>query len=239
MNSLERCWVRKFSPQGNWGQVPAKETQQYLRRQFRRWGQPNALRVDNGTPWGHWSDLPVALALWLIGLGVEVLWNDPGCPQQNAKIERSQGTGKRWAEPHRCGDVAQLQRQLDDADHIQRECYPVASGLSRLAVFPDLRHSGRQYTQAWEQSHWNFAKVTDCLKDYVVPRRVRSSGQVSVYEHDYYVGTGYQGQTLLVQFDPDDCTWLICDAQGRQLRRHPTREVKREHIVKLKMTQSK
>jgi hypothetical protein len=43
-----------------------------LRRQFRRWGLPNALRVDNGNPWGDWSDLPTALALWLIGLGLDV-----------------------------------------------------------------------------------------------------------------------------------------------------------------------
>lgn len=193
------------------------------------------MRVDNGKPWGNWNDLPVALALWLVGLGVDVSWNDPGCPQQNAKIERSQGTGKRWAEPDRCADVRELQRHLDDVDQVQRECYPVVGALSRLAAFPDLRHSGRDYSRAWEQEHWSFDRVIHYLKEFVVLRRVRPSGSVSVYEQDYRVGAAYRGQILLVTFDPHDTSWVICDAEGRQLRRHPAREIKREQIVKLQL----
>jgi hypothetical protein len=192
------------------------------------------VRVDNGTPWGNWNDLPVALALWLFGLDVQMFWNDPGCPQQNGKIERSQGTGKRWAEPRRCRDVAELQRHLDDVDQIQRECYPVLKEQSRMAVFADLRHSGREYSRVWERSHWSFECVTDHLKEYVVPRRIRESGHISLYEQDYYVGTALHGQSVLVQFDPSDGSWVICDAEGRQLRRHVAREIIPEKIVKLK-----
>ena len=32
-------------------------------------------------------DLPTPFALWLIGLGITLHWNDPCCPQQNPKIE--------------------------------------------------------------------------------------------------------------------------------------------------------
>ena len=32
--------------------------QQQLRAAFARWGLPHRLRVDNGKPWGSWSDLP-------------------------------------------------------------------------------------------------------------------------------------------------------------------------------------
>jgi hypothetical protein len=195
--------------------------------------------VDNGTPWGNWNDLPVVLALWLIGLGVKVIWNDPGSPQQNAKVERSQGTGKRWAEPDHWKDVSELQSAVDDVDYIQRERYPVVPGRSRLAVFPDLRHSGREYTRSWEQSHWSFAKVADGLKEYTVPRLVRPNGSVSIYEEDYYMGAAYRGQTLLIQLDPGDRTWVICDAEGRQLRRHRARGICREEIVKLRLGKSR
>lgn len=215
--------------------MPARETQAYLRRQFGHWGRPQALRVDNGPPWGSSNDLPVALALWLVGLEVRVYWNDPACPQQNAKVERSQGTGKRWAEPQRCADVAELQRQLDEVDDIQRASYPAVGPLSRLVAFPELRHSGRPYSRAWERGAWSFARVRDYLKEFVVPRRVRASGAVSVYEQDYYVGQPYRGQTLLVQFDPVDGTWVVCDEEGRQLRRHRAREITREQIVKLQL----
>src|SRR5947208_740960 len=136
------CWARRFSPPAAFGQVPVAAVRQAIRAQFGRWGRPAAVRVDNGTPWGNWNDLPTPLALWLVGLGVRVHWNDPGCPQQNPKVERSQGTGKRWAEPGRCGGVAELQANLDEADRIQREEYPTPAGPSRWALFAGLRHSG-------------------------------------------------------------------------------------------------
>ncbi len=84
--------------------------------------------------------------LWLIGLGIDMIWNDPCCPQQNGVVERSQGTAKRWAEPHTCGSAAELQTRLDEDDVLQRERYPLAQGRSRWALFPGLAYSGRQHT---------------------------------------------------------------------------------------------
>ena len=92
-----------FSPQGHFNQVPLGQVQQQLRAGFRRWGLPEALRVDNGSPWGSWSDLPPPLALWLVGLGLRLLWNPPRRPQANGVVERSHGVAQAWAEPRRCG----------------------------------------------------------------------------------------------------------------------------------------
>ena len=52
---------------------------------------------------GRKGTCPPGLELWLAGLGVEVRANPPRRPQDNGVVERSQGTGKRWAEPHRAG----------------------------------------------------------------------------------------------------------------------------------------
>ncbi|MBV8318944.1 MAG: DDE-type integrase/transposase/recombinase, partial [Planctomycetaceae bacterium] len=70
--------------------------QAMLRRIFQRWGLPDRLRVDNGHPWGSQNDLPTDLALWLIGLGVNMIWNKPRCPQMNGVVERSQGVTQQW-----------------------------------------------------------------------------------------------------------------------------------------------
>ena len=120
--------------------MPAAETQRCLREAFARRGMPAQIRVDNGSPWGSAGDLPTALALWLIGLGIGVIWNPARRPQDNGVVERSQGTGKRWAEPPTCADAAELQRRIDDLDGIQREEYPSIGGMSRLEAFPGLRH---------------------------------------------------------------------------------------------------
>jgi transposase InsO family protein len=63
---------------------------------FHQWGQPQCLRVDNGLPFGDpGSDLVPVLSLWLIGLGIDVLWNRPYQATDNAKVERMQGTMRR------------------------------------------------------------------------------------------------------------------------------------------------
>ena len=95
-----------------------------MRQAFARWGLPSRLRVDNGAPWGSWGDFPTALALWVIGLGVDVHWNNPRSPQENGVVERSQGTSNRWGEPWTCHTTAELQRRLDRMDRLHRESYP-------------------------------------------------------------------------------------------------------------------
>ncbi len=209
--------------------------QQQLRLIFARWGLPRRLRVDNGKPWGSWSDLPPALALWLIGLGVELIWNDPCRPQQNGVVERSQGTAKRWAEPHACQTLAQLQTRLDEDDSLQRERYPLARGLSRWQLFPGLTHTGRGYAEAEETGAWCLARVRDHLAGYAVPRRVDCQGKVSVYNRNLYVGVVHKGKEVCVQFDPEQTHWLISDKDGRQLRTQPAPEISAAAIRRLQM----
>jgi hypothetical protein len=213
--------------------VPVAEVRAAIRRQFRRWGRPAALRVDNGVPWGNRNDLPTPFILWLIGLGVELYWNDPCRPQQNPKIERSQGTGKRWSEPGRCGGVAELQANLDEADRIQREEYPTAAGASRLELFAGLRHSGRAYTRAGERSAWSIRAVRAHLAEYVAVRKVSAAGEVALFDPGRYVGKQYHGQYLQVQYDPRRRQWLFSDAAGRELRRCPAPEITAEQIFQL------
>ncbi len=230
-NTPAPCWARSFSPYANFGQVPLPAVQEAVRQQFARWGLPASLRVDNGPPWGNFNDLPTAFALWLVGMGVRWHWNDPGRPQQNPKVERSQGTAKRWCEPERCVSAAELQTRLDEADRRQREEYPTAAA-SRWELFPELRHSGRSYSLAWERRAWDLALVEEHLAEYGAVRQVGANGSVGVYDRARYVGRAYAGQYVLVQYDPQAHGWLITDAQGRELRRHPAPEICRQQIVK-------
>jgi hypothetical protein len=201
-----------------------------LRQAFQRWGQPRCLRVDNGKPWGSWSDLPTALALWAIGLGLEVLWIPPRQPQYNGVVERSQGTAKRWAEPWTCGSAVELQGRLDEADRLQREAYPLVKGRSRWEVFPGLCHSGRPYDIDDEEGLWSIERVYDHLSGYAVARQVDRSGKVSLYNRSYYVGTVHQRRQVFVMFDPLRREWLFTDAAGQQVRTQPAIGLETEQI---------
>ena len=173
------------------------------------------MRVDNGEPWGSWSDLPPELALWLIGLGVEMVWIPPRTPQDNGVVERSQGTAQRWAEPEACASPGELQRHLETMDRIQREVYPFRDQRSRWDTFPRLAHSGREYSRLWEKENWDIERVFGHLAGYALPRYVDKAGRVSLYG------------------------WMFADETGRQLNKQLAREITQRRIVSLRVSRRK
>lgn len=190
-------------------------------------------RVDNGAPWGSAGDLPTELALWLIGLGIEVMWNTPHRPEENGVVERSQGTGKRWSEPGKCSSADELQERINLMDRIQREEYPSLAGRSRLQTFPQLRRQPRRYSPNWEKKHWQLSAVAAHLAGYAVPRQVDRSGKISLYNRSHYVGVLHQGKRVHVMFDPERYEWVMTDLEGRHLRRTPADEITRQRIQTL------
>ena len=235
MSVAARSCRPRFSPQGFWSQVEPTAVQQALRLVFSRWGLPKCFRVDNGTPWGSTGDWPTDLALWLIGLGVEMRWNPPRRPQDNGVVERSQGTGKRWTEPDTCRNVQELQERVNEMDRIQREVYPSIQGLSRWQAFPKLQQARRCYSKAWERRSWNLELVLTHLCGYSVVRRADCKGKVSIYNRLHYVGEKYRGQDIYVVLDPLDREWVFTTAEDVQLRRKPAEELTRERIMRLEV----
>jgi hypothetical protein len=131
-----------FPPWGLGPRVLAQAVQEQLRLAFSRWGLPGRFRVGNGWPWGALGDFPTELALWLIGLGVAMHWNNPRRPQENGVVERSQGTSARWCEPWTCRSRAELQARLERMDRLYREVYPYRERRSRLKVANSARRWG-------------------------------------------------------------------------------------------------
>ncbi|MGO4722114.1 MULTISPECIES: IS481 family transposase [unclassified Inquilinus] len=67
----------------------SRTVQGHLRAAFRRHGLPQAIFVDNGSPWGDASgERWTRLGVWLLKLGVRVLHSRPYHPQSRGKIER-------------------------------------------------------------------------------------------------------------------------------------------------------
>jgi transposase InsO family protein len=237
MNAVAPSCGPRFSPLGYWNQVEPAAVQEALREAFVRWGRPEGLRVDNGAPWGSKGDWPTDLALWLIGLGINLIWNPPRRPQDNGVIERSQGTGKRWGEPESCPDYLTLQQRLNEMDRIQREVYPSIGGKSRWQAFEPLgQPTKRPYSHAWEEQNWDLGLVLSHLADYSVPRRVDSKGQVSLYNRNQYVGKQHSGRTIYLTLDPLEREWVFATGAGVELRRTSAEEISPERIMQLRVS---
>jgi hypothetical protein len=207
-----------------------------LRDAFTCWGLPELLRVDNGYPWGSKGDLPTDLALWLIGLGVAMWWNDPRRPQQNGVVERSQGTGKRWCEPHTAADHVELQARFDDLDGLQRGHYPYREKKSRMEWYPSLKHSGRAYDLEAEGGLWDWQRVARHLGDYCVARKVDQKGQISIYNRNHYVGVKHRQQHVRLMFNGETCQWVVANEQGQILKEMAAEELRAERILALEVT---
>lgn len=203
-----------------------------MKEAFRQWGLPQRFRVDNGFPWGGWNDLPPDLALWLIGYGVEMVWNRPHCPQENAQVERSHGVLKPWSEPETCPDVATLARRLCEAARRQREVYPSVKGASRLRAYPSLTSNPREYSE----SDWSLDRVCEFLAKGRWRRHADKVGQISLYNRRYSIGRAHGNQDVFVHLDAQTREWFVQDSRGTEIARHPAREITAEAIQSLKVT---
>jgi hypothetical protein len=228
---------QSFSPLV-FNQVPPTQVREGLRNCFAQCGLPLKLRLDNGWPWGGWFDLPTPLALDLAGLGLQLDYNDPRSPRQNGVVERSHQTSQGWVEPSTCADAAELQKRLNEMDQIQRSEYPHPhhGAKSRLEVYPELAHSGRSYSQQWEQENWSMQKAKEYLADHVAQRRVSEKGQVTVYEKRYQVGRVNAKQTALVQYDPLTGQWQFRSEQGILWCSHSADQITQERVRSLDLS---
>jgi hypothetical protein len=205
--------------------VSIAAVQAVWRSLFERWGRPERLRVDNGAPWGPGDDLPPPLALWLIGLGIAPLWNPPHRPTANAKVERTNGTVNRWAEPARCPDYPTWEEKLAWAARVQREEYPAVGGESRLAAHPELSAQPRPYRREAEEAEWQLERVTSHLGQGKWRRQVSQRGQISIYGKAYEVGRACGGQSVWVRLDAATGEWVIEGKEGEELRRHAAEQI--------------
>lgn len=86
-----------------------------LEQTFRRYGLPDAMFVDNGTPWGDSSGGGwTRLGVWLLKLGVDLLYSRPYHPQSRGKNERFHRTLKAEVFAfNRFRDLHEAQRSFD------------------------------------------------------------------------------------------------------------------------------
>ena len=226
-------WPASVFPLYVFESVQPKAVQAALIQTFERWGMPCRLRVDNGQPWGG-RDLPTVLSLWLLGLGIEVVWNRPRQPTDNSHVERAHRTNKNWVEASSCNSQSALQQRLEQAHQIQRNAYPYRQGQARTQVYPTLERGARRF----DRRDWQLSRIDEWFQKRWWARRVDSSGKISLYGRNYSVGKRYRRDRVSVRFEPESRCWQVFDAKGDCLKSMPTRELHQQVIEQALLTGS-
>lgn len=91
------------------------QTREALENAFKQYGLPDAIRVDNGTPFaGRCVGGLSRLSIWWIQLGIAPERIDKGCPQQNGRHERMHRTLKLEAVNTRVANMKEQQKLFDE-----------------------------------------------------------------------------------------------------------------------------
>lgn len=197
------------------------------------------MRMDNGDPWGSHSQLPSAFGLWLVGLGIEVVYGRPGRATDNGVVERDQGVLAQWVEPHQCADVQACQRQLNWASHTQRERYRLPGHLTRAAAYPQLYHNRRRYSPDSDAQQWRLGRVAHYLAQFVFQRKVEANGRISLFSNTYSIGRAYARQIVEVRLDAARREWVFSDDSHQSIRRHPAKELSYAQITQFQLAKSR
>ena len=201
--------------------MPVKEVQRELITVFKIWGRPKWIKVDNGRPFGD-PQMEVAppLALWLICLGIPIIWNRPRRPQDNAKVERSQGVLANWTEVDKCKDTFDLQIRLWEQAHFHNCHFPIRrwENKKRVEVFPGLHFTGRD----WDPLDFDLQRALDVLSKGTWERKVSQNGQFQHYGNRFNVGKPYSRQRVSIRICPKDNLWKVYDENAQFIKEFPT-----------------
>jgi transposase InsO family protein len=168
---------------------------------FRRYGLPDRMTMDNGSPWGsdQFHEL-TPLTAWLIRLGIGVSHSRPYHPQTQGKDERF----------HRTLNVeAIIGRQFDDLAHCQRrfdefrDCYNLERPHESLGMqTPVTRYqvSQRPYPEILPNIEYG-------PDDHV--RKVQAQGEISFKGKEFRVSKALQGYPVALRPTNNDGKYSI------------------------------
>jgi transposase InsO family protein len=166
---------------------------------FRRYGLPERINVDNGSPWGdRLGRRHTPLTVWLLRLGVRCSHSRPYHPQTNGKDERFHRTLKRDALHGRSfADLAACQRVFDRFRAIYNTERPhEALGLAVPAS--RYRSSPRGYPGELPPIDYDPADQV---------RQVQQGGWVSFKGREHRVPKAFAGQPIALRPSNTDGLW--------------------------------
>jgi transposase InsO family protein len=167
-------------------------TQKALIQVFRRYGLPDAITCDNGSPWGtQGRGYYTGLGVWLLRLGIAISHSRPHHPQTQGKDERFHRTLEAEVLRYqRCHTLAQWQQQFD----LWRDIYNTERPHEALAMkVPASRYqpSLRCFPEQLPEIEYGPADIV---------RKVRGYGHIKYHGRDLHVGSAFRG--LLVALRP-------------------------------------
>jgi transposase InsO family protein len=172
-----------------------------LRQAFRRYGLPEAMLMDNGSPWGDDRESPwTPLTVWLLRLGVRVIHGRPYHPQTQGKEERFHRTLVAEVLQGRVfRDLEECQFRFDE--------WRIIYNHERPHEALDLAVPGSRY----EPSRRSFPEQVPELEfsPTDVIRKVQRAGWFSFQGQEWRISKAFWGERVGVRPTVQDGVWQV------------------------------
>lgn len=208
-----------------------EDYQLVLRLAFTEWGLPDRIAVDRDSVfWDNTckSPFPTHLHLWLVALGIDLIFGRPGRPTDQATVERSHQTIDGQAfEGQAFAKWECVRAYLDQRRHFLNHHLPCRTlgELPPLVAYPEALHPRRLYRPEWEAELLDLPRIYDYLTQGHWFRRVSQVGTVSLGHHIYGLGVTWAGEAVEITFDPMDIHFIFRSADGERTKRFTPRGI--------------
>lgn len=181
----------------------------HLRKAFIRYGLPEAILCDNGPPWGaglgwrEWGPYYTGLAVWLMRLGIEVIYSRPNHPQGKGKNERFNGTLKAELLTHsRFDDHAEAHEGMVDWRNRYNTVRP-HQALNMETPTTRCRPANPEFPEELTPVGYGREATT---------RKVTARGKISFQGQQFSAGTAFSGYRLALRAssEPDEYKIYFC-----------------------------
>jgi putative transposase len=175
-------------------QATTQWTQRAFRGMFRQQGLPEIIRVDNGAPFASMGPGGLSkLSVWWIGLGIEVQFSRPACPQDNGSHERMHRTMKaECCQPPSANLQAQQQRFDRWRKEFNEERPHEALGMRRPAEV--YQASARRLDEHIKPRLYELGTET---------QPVSAAGFIAINGGNCYVGESFAGVDVALERNPE------------------------------------
>jgi transposase len=215
------CWLGEKRASRH---ATTEDYQLVLRLAFTEWGLPQQLAIDhesiffdNASP----SPYPTRLHLWLMALGVEVIFGRMRRPTDQAMTERSHQT---WDRQVLAGQTFAEWESLWHALTTRRDFLnyhlPCATlgEVPPLVAHPEALLPRRQYRPEWEAECLDLARVYAYLSRGRWFRKCSNIGAISLGGHVHVLGRAWRRREVEVTFDPSDRHFVCATPDGEVKR---------------------
>ena len=175
-------------------------TRERLMAVFRRYGLPDTMLMDNGSPWGDsGGGRFTAFSVWLLRLGIRVTHGRPYHPQTQGKDERLHRTMKAEIALDRLADLDQCQRAFDTWRHLYNHRRP-HQAIGMVTPSERYRLSDRPLPESLPPIEYGAGDIV---------RKVDQAGDISFTNRRIRLGKPFRGEWIALRATTEDGVFSI------------------------------